>query len=99
MTIWNKFNYNGALDEGIYWFVIEGPEWEVDEYGAAANVIGVIGTTRRVMLGYLTWDDWTTTGALPVIEAVDTGEDRDLNEEETVTHWAAVEKPLGPRGE
>lgn len=99
---WKKFEFDGRLDEGLYWFALESPEYtvDVDDYG---NAIGApTGNTKtRVILGELSWND-TGRGdgnpePVPHISAVDWSEDRPVDDEEVATHYAVIEKPERPQ--
>lgn len=93
-VIWQPFKYDGTLDAGVYWFAIEVPAWDCDDDGSGRLVGIPAGTRRRVLLGYLTWDQ-TETG-IPIIDACDVCEDQGLQDDEAVTHWAVVRKPAFP---
>ena len=98
---WRKFEYNGQLDEGIYWFVLESPDFDtdVDDYG---NPIGIpTGKThRRVVMCELVWDgEEDNNGSInyfPNLTTVDWSEDKPMHDEEVITRYAIVEKPACP---
>ena len=97
---WSKMDYNNLPPEGVYWVVLQSPEYvcDIDDSG---NPIGVPTgkTSRRILLAHIehelqpradvSSDDYE---CYPVALSVDRS-CKDMQDDEHITHYATPVKP------
>lgn len=97
---WQEFDYFNLIDEGVYWFVLQSPEYDsdVDNDGKPVGVPnGAIKT--RVVMCHLTWvevGNYNNPRYFPELLIVNQSEDRHVDDEEVITYWAEIKKPKFP---
>lgn len=92
-TTWEAFDYRKPPAKGIYWVVINTPEFDVDvdSNGHCINV-ATGQTVTAVKMAFMSLD----LEGFPIFETVDWNEFGDIPEEATVSHFAAVMRPALP---